>query len=163
MESEIFRQSISNSYLPNLKGQSTINVADFYAYLGYIFRLTGNTGGAYKISLVTPAYTTISRIPLAKIGYDDSPDVKLYEGGTAVTGGSSCTPLNAQRECTCASLVTCKAGVTYADDGTLIETISADIKNTPNLSLWYLKPETQYVITFSANCNYSLEWGEVPL
>lgn len=153
----------SNGVLSTYKAISTINVADFYSREGYIFRLTGATGGAAKISLITPAYTTIDRLPLAAIGFDDTPTVILYEAGTASTGGSEATPLNACRCSEQTSLMTAKTGVTYANDGTVLETISASIKNIPSLKLWYLKPETEYIITFSASCNYVLEWAEVLL
>jgi len=163
MESEFMRQSIKGSSLPNFSARSTINVVDFYSRLGYIWRLSGATGGASKISLVTPAYTTIDRIPLSTIEYDDSPTVVLYEAGTTSTGGSAGTPVNACRCSTYTTQMTAKTGVTYANDGTVLETVTSSFfGKTPSLRLWYLKPETQYIITFSASCNYMFEWAEVP-
>lgn len=159
---EILEDIIGNSYLSNFKSQSNINVTDFYTLLGYIFRLTGATGGATKISLITPEYTTICRVPVSAIGFDGTPTVIFYEGGSASTGGSSTTPLNACRCSTTISQMVCKTGVTYANNGTLMETVSASIKNIPSLKLWYLKPETEYVITFSTSCNYVIQWAEVP-
>lgn len=160
---ELERQIQLNSFLPNLAARSHINVADFYAYKGWIFRLTGNTGGAQKISLVTPSYTTIARIPVSNILFDGSVSMICYEAGSAATSGSTATPLNANRTVTTTSLMTCKTGVTYANDGTIFQRVNATNFKSPTLNLWYLKPSTQYIITFDGSTNYEIQWAEVPI
>ena len=151
------------SALPNLMGISTIDIADFYSLKGYIWRLTGSTGGAQKIKFTTPAYTTIGRIPLSSIYFDGSVTITLYEGGSATSGGSAATPLNAYRPGTYTSQMTCTTGVTYANDGTVLDTGAANNFKTPNLDLWYLKASTSYVLTFSGASNYMIQWAEVPV
>jgi hypothetical protein len=160
MLQEKIAQIFTGVALPNMMSLSTINVADFYACHGIIFRLTGNTGGAQKISIVTPAYTDICRVALSSIGFDGSVSMSLYEAGSAVTGGSTATPKNAERNGTYTNLVTCKTGVTYANDGTLLDT--GVFKSPSSLNLWYLKASTQYVITFDGSTNYWIQWAEVP-
>ena len=140
---------------------STISVEDFYAGRGYIWRLRGATGGALKIKLVTPAFTKVDRIPMSAINYDGNIDIAVYEGGSATSGGSLVTPLNALRSSTRTSLITCTSGVTYANDGTVLEAWTGTKAQSPNLELWYLKPSTQYVITFSGASNYRIQWAEV--
>ncbi|NMD04080.1 MAG: hypothetical protein GYA71_12465 [Bacteroidales bacterium] len=159
MLQEKIAQIFTGVALPNMMSLSTINVADFYAYHGIIFRLTGNTGGAQKISIVTPAYTAICRVALSSIVFDGGVSMSLYEAGSAVTGGGTATPKNAERNGTYTNLVTCKTGVTYANDGTLLDTGSF---KSPLPNLWYLKASTQYVITFDGSTNYSIQWAEVP-
>ncbi len=160
MLQEKIAQIFTGVALPNMMSLSTINVADFYACHGIIFRLTGNTGGAQKISIVTPAYTAICRVALSSIVFDGAVSMSLYEAGSAVTGGSTATPKNAERNGTYTNLVTCKTGVTYANDGTLLDT--GNLKSPASLNPWYLKASTQYVITFDNSTNYSIQWAEVP-
>jgi len=160
MLQEKIAQIFTGVALPNMMSLSTINVADFYACHGIIFRLTGNTGDAQKISIVTPAYTAICRVALSSIGFDGGVSMSLYEAGSAVTGGSTATPKNAERNGTYTNLVTCKTGVTYANDGTLLDT--GVFKSPSSLNLWYLKASTQYVITFDGSTNYWIQWAEVP-
>ena len=162
MLQEKIAQIFTGVALPNMMSLSTINVADFYACHGIIFRLTGNTGDAQKISIVTPAYTAICRVALSSIVFDGAVSMSLYEAGSAVTGGSTATPKNAERNGTYTNLVTCKTGVTYANDGTLLDTGAANNFKSPSLNPWYLKASTQYVITFDGSTNYSIQWAEVP-
>lgn len=158
---ELFEKLNLNGVVPNWSAISVMDVADFYAYKGYIWRLTGATGGANKISFVTPAYTAIDRIALSSVVFDGSVTVTLYEAGSAASSGSATTPLNANRNKTNSSLVTAKTGVTYADDGTVLEVWAANNFKSNDLDLFYLKPETQYIIKFSGATNYRIQWAEI--
>jgi len=153
---------VKNGMLPNSAGISTINIVDFYARLGYIWRLAGATGGALKISFVTPDYTNgVRRIPLSDVYYDGVTNLTIYEGGSATTGGDVKTPLNADRTALYTSGATIKTGVTYADDGTILASWSGSKQKSPDLELWYLKSSTQYVFVFSASTNYRIQWAEL--
>lgn len=59
--------------------------------------------------------------------------------------------------------MTCKTGVTYANDGTVMTRINATNFKSPTLNLWYLKASTQYIITFDGSTNYEIQWAEVPV
>ena len=52
-------------------------------------------------------------------------------------------------------------GVTYSDDGTVLESWTGAKEKSPNLELWYLKSSTQYVFKFTAATNYRIQWAEL--
>jgi len=133
-----------------------------FIHKGLGFSLVGNSGsvaaaGTFVISFVTPSGKYVHLRPTS-IGSTKNLGLFTIAEGSTMTGGTTTTPLNRNRNSSNASLVTAKTGATISEEGSKLVEFSIGSGGNPKTRSGgqngendeiVLKPKTAYSLKFS--------------
>lgn len=166
------RKSIISKVDSFTKAGAVMDTDHVYIHDGLSFAVIGSTtianSGTYKLQFTTAALDDPSVVsskqnyvhwrPATVIGTGGGLTWELFEGSTTISGGSSDTAINLNRNSSRTSQVTVKKGVTVGTDGTSIQIAGSGTAGNAARAEGgqsgadherVLKPDTEYTLTIT--------------